>query len=387
MSKISKNYGWLNSTSNSSKTLLERAKREVPGFADHIIKFEEQITIKSYSSSTVFSYSRCIAQISLYCKKSPLDLELDEINSYLYAMKTDRDMSDTFLKHTIYSLRFFYRIYDLEDRAIRLPGMKNKRKLPVVFSQEELRRLFTAPQRLKQRVLLCLIYSAGLRVSEVCKLMLSDIDFDRKQIHVRESKNDKSRYVILSDYIAKGLMQYIKGSKPKEYLFNGKCFHVVFTLPHHLNEIALQKPDLIYGLLFKTAWSLIKDFGHNPKLLGAKMGMIAVLHTWGQNLSLHPHLHCIVPAGGITKSNKWKASRAKDQPGCRKARYLFPVKEIKRVFRARYVAALRNEKTLDKNLSEKLFKKPGSTIVNSPFMAQSRSLNTWDATHIKGYQQ
>lgn len=222
MSKISKNYGWLNTRPNSSKTLLERAKREVPGFADHITKFEEQITIKSYSPSTVFSYSRCIAQISLYCKKSPLNLDLDEINSYLYAMKKDRDMSETFFKHTVYSLRFFYRIYDLDDRAIRLPSMKNKRKLPVVFSQEELRRLFKAPQRLKQRVLLCLIYSAGLRVSEVCKLKISDIDFDRKQIHVRESKNDKSRYVVLSDYISSGLKQYIVGSKPKEYLFNGR---------------------------------------------------------------------------------------------------------------------------------------------------------------------
>jgi len=79
-----------------------------------------------------------------------------------------------------------------------------------------------APQRLKQRVLLCLIYSAGLRVSEVCKLKITDIDFDRKQIHVRESKNNKSRYVVLSDYIASGLQQYIKGSKPKVFLFNGR---------------------------------------------------------------------------------------------------------------------------------------------------------------------
>ena len=153
MSKIGKNYGWLNGRPNSSKTLLEQAKREVPGFSDHIRKFEEQITIKSYSASTVFSYSRCLAQISLYCRKSPLDLDPDEIHSYLYAMKRDRDMSETFFKHTVYSLRFFYRIYDLDERAIRLPGMKTKRKLPVVFSQQELRRLFVAPQRLKQRVL------------------------------------------------------------------------------------------------------------------------------------------------------------------------------------------------------------------------------------------
>ena len=222
MSKVHKNYGWLNTRSNSAKTLLARAKREVPGFADHIRKFEEQITIKSYSESTVFSYSRSIAQISLYFKKSPLDLEPDEINSYLFSLKSNRDLSDTYFKHAVYGLRFFYRVYDLEGRAIRLPNLKNSRKLPVVFSQEELRRLFKAPQRLKQRVLLSLIYSAGLRVSEVCKLNITDIDFDRKQIHVRESKNNKSRYVVLSDYIATGLLQYIKGSKPNVYLFNGR---------------------------------------------------------------------------------------------------------------------------------------------------------------------
>ena len=222
MSKAKKNCHWLNTRPNSAKTLIERAKREVPGFAEHIGKFEHQITIKSYSESTVFSYSRAIAQISLYFKKSPLDLEADEINSYLYTLRQDKDLSDTYFKHAVYGLRFFYRVYDLEDRAIRLPNLTNNRKLPVVFSQEELRRLFKAPQRLKQRVLLCLIYSAGLRVSEVCKLRISDVDFDRKQMHIRHSKNNKSRYVVLSDYIAKGLKQYIEGAKPKEYLFNGR---------------------------------------------------------------------------------------------------------------------------------------------------------------------
>ncbi len=222
MSKASKNYGWLNTKSNSAKTLIARAKREVPGFADHIGKFEHQITIRSYSESTIFSYSRAIAQISLYFKKTPLNLDADEINSYLYTLRQDKDLSDTYFKHAVYGLRFFFRVYDLEDRAIRLPNLKNNRKLPVVFSAEELRRLFKIPQRLKQRVLLSLIYSAGLRVSEVCKLRISDVDFHRKQLHIRESKNNKSRYVVLSHYIAKGLKQYIEGAKPKEYLFNGR---------------------------------------------------------------------------------------------------------------------------------------------------------------------
>ena len=222
MSKSTKKNGWLNTRPNSARTLIERAKLEVPNFADHIRKFEHQITIKSYSESTVFSYSRSIAQISLYFRKSPLDLEPDEINSYLYTLRQDKDLSDTYFKHAVYGLRFFYRVYDLEDRAIRLPNLKNNRKLPVVFSQQELRSLFRIPQRLKQRVLLSLIYSAGLRVSEVCKLRICDIDFDRKQILVRQSKNNKSRYVVLSDYIAKGLKQYMEGAKPKQFLFNGR---------------------------------------------------------------------------------------------------------------------------------------------------------------------
>jgi len=73
-------------------------------------------------------------------------------------------------KHTVYGLRFFFRLYGLEDRVLRLPTVKSDRKVPVVLSGEELKKLFAAPQRLKQRVLLALIYSAGLRVSEVCKL-------------------------------------------------------------------------------------------------------------------------------------------------------------------------------------------------------------------------
>jgi len=222
MSKSTKKYGWLNVRPNSAKTAMERAKREVPQFADHIEKFEHQIAIKSYAESTVFSYSRAIAQVSLYFKKSPLDLDADEINSYLYQLKKDTGLSDTYFKHAVYGLRFFFRVYDLEDRALRLPNLKNERKLPSVFSQAELRLLFKTPQRLKQRVLLCLIYSAGLRVSEVCKLKLTDIDFDRKQIHVRQSKNNKSRYVVLGEFIAKGLRQYMEGAKPKVFLFNGR---------------------------------------------------------------------------------------------------------------------------------------------------------------------
>lgn len=266
MSKIRKNYDWLNQREDSAKNLISRAKREVPDFAEHIQKFEEQITIKSYAASTVFSYSRGIAQISLYFKKSPLDLEADEINTYLYTLRQNKNLSDTYFKHAVYGLRFFFRVYDLEDRAIRLPNLKGQKKLPTVFSQSELRQLFKAPQRLKQRVLLCLIYSAGLRVSEVCKLKISDIDFDRKQIHIRESKNDKSRYVVLSDYIGKGLKQYLQGAKPKDYLFNGRykgdpLAHSAVQQSFRLamQKAAIQKAACVHTLRHSFATHLLEQ--------------------------------------------------------------------------------------------------------------------------------
>jgi len=103
-------------------------------------------------------------------------------------------------------------------------------------------------------------------------------------------------------------------------------FHVVFTLPDHLNTVALYAPDKLYAILFKTAWQTLSQFAENPKHLGAKMGMIGVLHTWGQNLSLHPHLHCIVPSGGVTKSGDWMRSQSK-------GKFLFDVKAMSKVFR------------------------------------------------------
>lgn len=207
--------------SKSAKTLIERAKREVPGFVGHYSKFEEQMTIGGYSQSTLFNYSRAVAKVSLYFKKSLLDLDSDEVNTFLFAIAKEKKASSTFFKHTVYGLRFFFRLYDLEDRVLKLPTIKNDRKLPVVLSAAELKRLFKAPQRLKQRVLLSLIYSAGLRLGEVCRLKISDIDSDRMLIRVVKSKGDRDRYVPLSTVILKGLRKYIQSSKPKIYLFNG----------------------------------------------------------------------------------------------------------------------------------------------------------------------
>lgn len=146
-------------------------------------------------------------------------------------------------------------------------------------------------------------------------------------------------------------------------LINAPYFHVVFTLPDRLNKLCLHEPKRLYSLLFKTAWSVIKDFGNNPKFMGAETGMPAIPHTWGQNLSLHPHLHCIVPGGGIGRSGKWRYAQNNGD-----TRYLFPVRAMGKVFRARFVEGLRKRFDLPTNFHETLFAKEWVAYCKRPFM-------------------
>lgn len=134
-------------------------------------------------------------------------------------------------------------------------------------------------------------------------------------------------------------------------------YHVVFTLPQELNALALCQPAVVYDSLFHAVWQTINQFGKTEQLL---LGMIAVLHTWGQNLSLHPHLHCIVPGGGIDKRGKW-------QKQLRSNKYLFSVKALSKVFRAKYVQQLRCRGFDDKALLESLFTKDWVVYAKRPF--------------------
>lgn len=153
----------------------------------------------------------------------------------------------------------------------------------------------------------------------------------------------------------------------EEELLNVPYFHVVFTLPSELNRLCLYEPGLLYSLLFKTAREVIAGFASNPKFLGAHPGMISVLHTWGQNLSLHPHLHCIVPGGGVSKSGKWKPAR-------NNGKYLFPVKSMSKVFRARFVAGLRKRLKTEQveGFYQSLFKKEWVVYCKRPFLGPAQ---------------
>jgi hypothetical protein len=139
-------------------------------------------------------------------------------------------------------------------------------------------------------------------------------------------------------------------------------FHVVFTLPGTLNRLCLYQPKILYALLFQTAWSVISSFGYDHKHLGAQTGMISILHTWGQTMTLHPHLHCIVPGGGLTKQSKWKEAK-------NNGKFLFPVKAMSRVFRGRFIAALKEQlpAEMSKELVKELYKHNWVVYAKRPF--------------------
>jgi len=110
-------------------------------------------------------------------------------------------------------------------------------------------------------------------------------------------------------------------------------FHVVFTLPDSLNPIMYQNQDVMYNLFFKAATDTLMELSADRKYLGARPGVTVVLHTWGQNLLYHPHLHCIVTGGGLNSSNKWINSRKK---------FFLPVKVLSNKFRGKFLAYLRS---------------------------------------------
>lgn len=138
-------------------------------------------------------------------------------------------------------------------------------------------------------------------------------------------------------------------------------YHIVFTLPSELNELALQHPKAVYDSLFEASWHTIKTFSSDKKHLGAQSGMTAVLHTWGQQLWLHPHLHCIVPGGGISSDCTWKTSKSN-------GKYLFPKRALSKVFRAKYLAALRKRIAIPQALAKKVIQKDWVVYAKRPFL-------------------
>lgn len=251
---------------NKSYTTLSKAKDLVPGFRTAYSKFEERVVIDQNSKSTIVNYSRNLAHLALHFGRVPHEVSIDEINSYLYRLTVHENFSVSFFKQTVFGLRYWFRLFNLEEKAIQLPVIKKDTVLPTVLSKEECRELFKASRSFKHRFLLAFAYSGGLRMNELRHLKISDVDLNRKQIHIRQGKGKKDRYVILSDFIAEKLPKYLAEIKPQVYLFEGQTpadvmgeRSIQYVINEALKKTNIQKAVSMHTLRHSYATHLLED--------------------------------------------------------------------------------------------------------------------------------
>ena len=166
----------------------------------------------------------------------------------------------------VFGLRYWFRLYGMEDKALQMPVVKKTETLPTVMSKEECRELFAAPRSLNHRFLLAFAYAGGLRMNELRHLKINDIDVWRRQIHIRQGKGKEDIYVILSDLLTDRLPKYLSEVKPMVYLFEGLTPGAVmgersiqYVINEALRNTNIQKEVSMYTLRHSFATHLLED--------------------------------------------------------------------------------------------------------------------------------
>jgi integrase/recombinase XerD len=182
----------------------------------------EDLRIRNYAPSTVECYIHSVAEFAKHFNKPPDQLGPEEIRAWqLYLLNEKKVKLATYIQ-AVCGLRFFYR--NTLNRKIdidRIPLPRYEKKLPVILTKEEVKALLEAPKNLGHRAMLATLYGTGLRVSEATHLKVSDLDRDRKVIHIRAGKGRKDRQVMLSDQLREVLVAYYRWKRPADWLFPG----------------------------------------------------------------------------------------------------------------------------------------------------------------------
>lgn len=185
-----------------------------------IDQMKMDLELQDYSPKTIDSYLKHIRDFTAYFQGSVSQLGEDDIRKYLYHVKKEKSYGRSYLAQVFSAIKFLYReTIEMPISLGKLRGPKRMIKLPIVFSQEEVKRLFDATDNLKHKMILMVTYSAGLRVNETANLKVTDIDSKRMQIRVHQGKGKKDRYALLSVKLLKHLQDYWRAYRPEEWLF------------------------------------------------------------------------------------------------------------------------------------------------------------------------
>ena len=256
----------MNNKKRKYNTIVSQAKQNVVGFTASYTKFIERVSIDQNSKSMITNYSRSIAAVALHFNRVPHQISVDEINSYLYRMTAVEKQSISYFKQAVYGLRHWFRIFGMEEKAIQMPSIKKTETLPVVLSKEECKELFKAPRWLKHKFLLAFAYGGGLRMNELRLLKISDVDVNRKQVHIRQGKGKRDRYVVLSNLLAQKFGHYLSEVKPQIYLFEGQTpgqpmgeRSIQYVINEALGKTSIKKQASMHTLRHSFATHLMED--------------------------------------------------------------------------------------------------------------------------------
>lgn len=178
---------------------------------------------QNMAKSTIAGYIYGARQLHLYSKKSFTEIDSEDIYSFLVYLREERKLSRDTMRISACGIKYLYKhLLNQEEIAKDIPYPKREKYLPEILTSKELQKLFDGTTNIKHRVFLKLVYSAGLRRSEACNVIISDIDSKNSQIRIRQGKGRKDRYVPLSQNLLEEARQYVKKEKPERFLFNGR---------------------------------------------------------------------------------------------------------------------------------------------------------------------
>jgi len=250
-----------------------------------------ELRLRNYSPKTAKSYRSCLRTFaSHFSPRHPRDLTGEDIRSFLIYLMDEKHWEAASINQMLNALRFLY--VELYKRPMVLgtvPRPMTAKKLPSVLSEEEVLALLRCIRNLKHRVLLMLIYSAGLRVGEAVRVRVSDIDSTRRMVFLRGAKGKKDRYTILSDALLAPLRQYYRKYRPREYLFEGAGgrSHLSERSVQHVFEKAvqvagIQKKATVHTLRHSFATHLLEagvDLRYIQELLGHSSSKTTEIYT------------------------------------------------------------------------------------------------------------
>ncbi|MFP3868841.1 MAG: site-specific tyrosine recombinase/integron integrase [Desulfobacteraceae bacterium] len=250
-------------------------------------QLREDLLLKAYSPHTLRAYLGCVRQFVRYYMRSPQDMGEQEVRGFLLHLVRDRKASTATQDMYVNALKFLYTVTLKRSEVVKdISHPKRPHTPPVILSPEEVLRIFEAIRSVKYKAIIATAYAAGLRVSEVCGLYITDIDSQRMRIRVRSGKGKKDRYVMLGESLLSLLRQYYQAARPKgEYLFPGHKpqRHITTTavnkvLRQVISETGLSKRVTMHTLRHCFATHLL-EAGIDIRILQVLLGHSSIRTT------------------------------------------------------------------------------------------------------------